>query len=70
MGKFSENSLLGEVLENPESREIAEKYLGDLLKRPAVATAKSKTLNELKKMIPMPSIKKKMDSMIMELTAL
>lgn len=70
MGKFSEDSLLREVLENEESREIAEKHLGDLLKRPGVVTAKSKTLKELKKMIPMPSIKKKFDSIIEELTTL
>ena len=70
MGKFSENSLLGEVLENAKSRDIAEKHLGDLLKGPGVVKAKSKTLKELKKMIPMPSVKKKVDSMIEELTTL
>lgn len=70
MEKFNESSLLGEVLENPKSHAIAEKHLGDLLKRPGVAQAKSKTLKELKKMIPLPNLKKKVDAMIEELSAL
>ncbi|AZK43514.1 hypothetical protein EEI45_00645 [Erysipelothrix piscisicarius] len=68
MTKFNENSTLEEVLTNEEGLEIATKHLGSLLERPVIKQFKHKTLAEVETMIPVPAFKKKVSSLIEELT--
>ncbi len=67
MAKFTESSTFEEVLNTQEGVEIAKKHLGALIERPSVEMMKSKSLGELRNMIPLPPIKKKFAAMIDEL---
>lgn len=61
------NSTLEDVLQDAVGFKIAEKHLGKLLDRPAVAMMKGKSLNEIEKMIPIPGVKGKVTAIIQEL---